>query len=186
MATPPDFSVGQVLTAAQMNAVGMWKVASGSFSNTTTIVADNVFTNNFDHYKLLVSLRPNSTATGGTELQLRAGGANLAGSSYVWQGYSQNVANNPGPNNGSGTSGWYLSNFYSATDGFVIIESTIFNPQNTAVTGFFNTTSFDWPGPTYYTRTANGFYTPTTSADGFRIIPTAAITGSYKLYGFRD
>jgi hypothetical protein len=36
MATPPDFSSGAVLTAAQMNSVGLWKVASGSLSTATT------------------------------------------------------------------------------------------------------------------------------------------------------
>lgn len=181
----PAFSAGEVLNAADMNAVGLWKITTATFTNTTTIVADSVFSTNYDHYKLLVTLRPNATATGGTELQLRASGSNLAGSSYVWQGMNQNAANNPTANNGSGTTGWYLSNFYSATDGFVTVEATIFNPRKTAVTGYISTTTFDWPGPQYYTRTANGFYTPTTQADGFRIVPTAAITGSYTLYGYK-
>ncbi len=182
----PVFSTGEVLTAANMNSVGLWKVAAGTFSNTTTIVADGVFTTDFAHYKIMVSLQPNATGTGGTEFQLRAAGANLAGSSYVWQGISQNVANNPGPNNGSGTTGWYLSNFYSATAGSNVSEITLFNPKKTASTGWANTTTFDWPGPSYYVRTSNGFYTPTTQADGFRIVPTSAITGSYTIYGFRD
>jgi hypothetical protein len=34
MATPPDFTAGQVLTAAQMNAVGMWKITPTSVTGT--------------------------------------------------------------------------------------------------------------------------------------------------------
>jgi hypothetical protein len=34
MATPPDFSVGAVLTAAQMNQVGMWKITPSAVSGT--------------------------------------------------------------------------------------------------------------------------------------------------------
>lgn len=41
MATPPDFTTGQVLTAAQMNAVGLWKITPSSVSGTgATIQSD--------------------------------------------------------------------------------------------------------------------------------------------------
>lgn len=165
---------------------GLQHIRSVSFTNTSTIEIDSCFSSEFRNYKLLFSLRPNATATGGVELQLRASGSNLAGSSYITQGVSQNAGNAPSANNGSATTGFYLTNFYSATDFSVIAEATILNPNQTAWTGYFGTSAFDWPGPQYFTRTQNGFYTQTTAADGFRLVTTSAITGNVRIYGLRD
>lgn len=72
MATPPDFTAGQVLTAAQMNAVGLWRVTSctatfaggtaGSVSNgvvtigtnNTAITVSNAFSADFDEYLITI------------------------------------------------------------------------------------------------------------------------------------
>jgi hypothetical protein len=70
MATPPDFTTGQVLTAAQMNAVGMWKMTPTSVSgsgtalsgsnvdltNATAPVINGVFTSDFDFYRIYMYL----------------------------------------------------------------------------------------------------------------------------------
>jgi hypothetical protein len=39
MATPPDFSSGAVLTAAQMNSVGLWLVKTQTVGTTVSSVA---------------------------------------------------------------------------------------------------------------------------------------------------
>ena len=50
MATPPDFSSGAVLTAAQMNSVGLWKVGNGTLSGSSTDIV-GCFSSNYDVYK---------------------------------------------------------------------------------------------------------------------------------------
>lgn len=74
MATPPDFTVGQVLTAAQMNAVGLWKITptgatttgAGSSAtvdsdgnvtiagNAATLTINNCFSADYRCYKILI------------------------------------------------------------------------------------------------------------------------------------
>ena len=52
MATPPVFSSAAVLTAAQMNAVGLWKITEVNFSTTAI---DGIFTSDFDNYRIVAS-----------------------------------------------------------------------------------------------------------------------------------
>ena len=56
MATPPDFTTGQVLTAAQMNAVGLWLVKTQTIdSAVSSVTVTNAFSADYDAYKIVVS-----------------------------------------------------------------------------------------------------------------------------------
>jgi hypothetical protein len=75
MATPPDFTAGQVLTAAQMNAVGLWKITPSSATNGTisgngtvsvtsasaTVTVNGVFSSDYNAYLIVVSEWVHST-----------------------------------------------------------------------------------------------------------------------------
>jgi hypothetical protein len=51
MATPPDFTTGALLTAAQMNAVGLWLIKSQVIGTTVSSVSvTSVFSQDFDQY----------------------------------------------------------------------------------------------------------------------------------------
>lgn len=165
---------------------GLQLIRSVSFSNSTAVNVDGVFSSDFRNYKIIVGMRPISTQTGDAVIQLRSSGSNISAINYVWQGYNQNASNAPIANNGAQSGGWYLTNYYSATDYSAFTELTLFSPNETAFTGYQATTSFDWIGPTYYSRTMHGFYPATTVADGFRIVPNPACNGYIRVYGYRD
>lgn len=55
MATPPVFSAGSVLTAGQMNAVGLWLVKSDTIVNVSTKEITNAFTDDFTNYRVILS-----------------------------------------------------------------------------------------------------------------------------------
>ena len=55
MATPPDFVAGSVLTAAQMNAIGAWEIASASATSGSTLAVNNCFTTDYDAYMIVLS-----------------------------------------------------------------------------------------------------------------------------------
>jgi hypothetical protein len=60
--TFPVFSVGEVLRAADMNAVGLWKVASGSLSLTTSASnVTGVFGADYKQYRVLLNVTTRST-----------------------------------------------------------------------------------------------------------------------------
>jgi hypothetical protein len=56
----PDFSPGEVLTAAAMDSIGLWKVAEGALSGATTQF-EGCFTNDFDNYRIVMSSLSTST-----------------------------------------------------------------------------------------------------------------------------
>jgi hypothetical protein len=50
----PDFSPGEVLTAAAMDSIGLWKVAEGALSGSTTDFV-GCFTSDFDNYRIVIN-----------------------------------------------------------------------------------------------------------------------------------
>lgn len=70
MATPPVFSAGAVLTAGQMNAVGLWLVKSDTIVNVSTKEITGAFSTDFTNYRIVLS---NLTTTGGANIFFRFG-----------------------------------------------------------------------------------------------------------------
>jgi len=76
MATPPDFTVGQILTASQMNAVGLWLVKTQTVvTGVSSVAVTNAFSADYDNYLLTytggnmsvstaITLQLGSTTTG--------------------------------------------------------------------------------------------------------------------------
>jgi hypothetical protein len=64
MATPPDFSPGQVLTAAHMDAVGLWLVKSQTVgSGVVSVTVTGAFNADFDNYFIVFAGGTQSTAS---------------------------------------------------------------------------------------------------------------------------
>jgi hypothetical protein len=54
MATPPDFTAGAVLTANQMDAVGLWLVKSQVVGNgVSDVTVDDAFSADYDNYEVV-------------------------------------------------------------------------------------------------------------------------------------
>jgi hypothetical protein len=101
MATPPDFTTGQVLTAAQMNAVGMWKITGATVTsaggtaatatdgvvtvgaNNTSVTINSAFNADFKNYRIVISGIVGST-TGNLRFAL---GTSVTGSAYFGSQY---------------------------------------------------------------------------------------------------
>lgn len=72
MATPPVFVANTVLTAAQMNKIGLWLIDHQSVSSGASITFTNCFSSDFDHYKLIFRNTAKSD-TGDDNLKLELG-----------------------------------------------------------------------------------------------------------------
>jgi hypothetical protein len=111
----PDFSPGEVLTAAAMDSIGLWKVASGPLSSSTTVF-ESCFTDDFTNYRIVIDsptlsasdtlfyrlysgATPNTTANYSFAFRgLTIGGAasdsSFTAASAGITGFTQNVLNN--------------------------------------------------------------------------------------------
>jgi len=132
MATPPDFSAGQVLTAAQMNKVGMWHITTVTGGNgTSSVVVSDVFSADYTDYKI--------TVTGGTiasaqNLRMRLG---TTATNY-YGGYTLTPWNTGGTTLSGGDNGatyWTQIGYQSTTNG-ADANIVLQNPFAAVRTGF--------------------------------------------------
>lgn len=95
MATPPDFSVGQVLTAAQMNAVGLWLIKEQTIgSAVTSVTVTGAFSADYEAYKIIISGGVASTAN---TLYLNLDGSTASYySSIIFYAYASGLGNASG------------------------------------------------------------------------------------------
>ena len=179
MATPPDFTAGQVLTAAEMNAVGLWLVKTQTIgSAVTTVAVSNAFSADYTNYKILVS---GSTGTSNVDMSLQ-----LTGSS-------------------TGYSGMYVAGSFAASTltGFSDNNAASFTRAGAVLSGDSVNLNVDVVQPnlakyTYVTGqvvqsssagTYTGVHKVATAYTGFTLLVTggANITGgTIHVYGYRD
>ena len=74
MPTPPTFTSGSVLTAAQMNAVGLWLVKSQTVGNAVaSVTVSAAFDSTYDDYRIIYS---NGAVSATCDIRLQLGTAN--------------------------------------------------------------------------------------------------------------
>jgi hypothetical protein len=145
MATPPDFTAGQILTSAAMNAVGMWKIAPTVSGSGVTIDADKniiltaataaVMTDAFpaDFYNFVVYLSDFS-GTSSSNLQLQLYTTVAIATNYRSGGRFSTYAGSFG-DVASITTHFGVGSVTSASDKTSAV-CTIFNPNLAVITGY--------------------------------------------------
>ena len=181
MASPPVFTVGQTLTSAAMNQVGLWLVKTQAIIGTpSSVTVTNAFSADYDAYKIVVTGVRNTT----NDINISLG---LSGSSVGHYGAFQYI--NYTSNTAAAASQVNLSAFTwagSAATGnnYGGIVCDIINPF---VTGFTRIVA----GPITYqniTGTFTGIQDGNLSHTGFTIAAGAgALTGgTIRVYGYRN
>jgi len=178
MATPPVFSSGAVLTAAQMNSVGMWLISKTTIgSAVATVTTGTVFSSDFDNYRVIIRGLRSSVAS---ELLLNFGATTTAyyGSIYfdAYTGASTGTARR---NNGANLYICQLEAFLS--ENFTSFD--IANPNlalSTSISG------------TYYGNTYSGWFggtqASTTQFTTLTVKPSSGTLtgGTISVYGYRS
>jgi hypothetical protein len=179
MATPPTFSVGQVLTAAHMNAVGMWEIASQSVvtsGSPSEVSISNCFSADYDVYRVTVS---GGAGSAGMFLRLQLG-ATATGYYTAYNGvtYSTGAASLSADNNAANFSAVGI-----ATTTSINLDVTLINPfltEHTYISGAHADATVG--------RNFAGYLNNSTSYTGFKIIcSTGSLSaGTIRVYGIRN
>jgi hypothetical protein len=196
MVFPTSPTVGQVFTSGSRSWVwngsawdspagqpfivpGLTLLNSTSFTSQTTINIDNVFSADYDYYKIFSVITGTSNQT--INFNLRASGSTISTSTYMWQRLILRNASFFNANNTSVTA-MYLADAANAVP--IMVETLVGNPFKTTQTHFMNnvqsassTVSMDM----YWGR-----QTDSTSTTGFALSCANAITGTIKIYGLRN
>lgn len=154
---------------------GLTLVTSSIFSGVSTVSIDNVFTSDYQTYKIVFSAT-HSVGTGNMWLRYRSGGADTT-SGY---GYGEAIIRHSDgyfSNDGYGTSQQQIALGYVGSR--VWHEITVWEPYETQYTGSWYIASH----PSYQ-EWGGGFHNTQTSFDGFKIYPTGGtFTGNVYVYG---
>jgi hypothetical protein len=173
----PDFSPGEVLTAAAMDSIGLWFVKSQTIgTGVPSVTVADAFSANYDSYKIVVT-GTNVSAAGNSAFFSLSGST---GSTYFaggfWQTYSSatlNGFNSNGVSGGTwvGITGGRWSCIIDVVNPFAALASSVMGQSS---------------GGTY-AATFQGHDTNAASSTGFTL--TQATTnwtgGTIRVYGYR-
>ena len=179
MATPPDFTAGQILTAAQMNQVGLWLIKTQTIgSAVSTVTVSDVFSADYDSYKVIVSGGTSSTFQA---MALRLG-ATTTGyyAAYTGVGYTTAAAVLAANNNAAN----FTQVGIAGTNGLQL-NVDIVGPNLAKNTFIDGGTGFNSAGSSGYVYA--GFLNDTTQYTAFTLIVGGTITGgTITVYGYRN
>lgn len=179
--TFPSFSSGEVLRAADMNAVGSWLITTVTLTGTSVNVA-NCFSADYQNYRIIFS---GVTVTGAADVawRLRAGSTTATGANYDQQNVSVSGGVVTGITDASATS------FRGCLGGTTYESQAVLDICRPFVA---DTTTYQYAGfghfsGTYYYRAGGGLHTLTTSYDSINFFTLGtAMTGTARIYGYRD
>lgn len=183
MATPPVFTAGSVLLAAELNQIGLWRVkAETSFSAATSVTADNVFTSDFTNY--VVQIRLSTSTTNLTYFKLRASGTS-ASTAYDVQTIT---------GNDTAVGGARLTNQTAAIFGYYTNSASekygttlyLMGPQLAEATAFHSEAAGTVGANAALSYYVGGNHRTATAYDGIELLVTSGtMTGTYAIYGYR-
>jgi hypothetical protein len=176
MATPPDFVAGQVLTAAQMNQVGLWLVKSETIgSAVASVTVTDAFSADYDNYLITINGGTGSTSA---DITLRFGAVTTG---YYWNLSGSAWNNTPVTAGGNNESYIRYCGTIDTTTGYsseIGVQSPFLTKQTVANSRVALTSGG-------YTMV--GMLNTSTSYTSFIIEPsTGTITGgTIRVYGYR-
>ena len=174
MATPPTFTSGSILTAAQMNAVGLWLVKSQTVgTGVSSVNVTAAFNADYDNYKIVLSGGVGSTSQA---IQLKLG-ASVTGyyGILTYVSYATGATTNVTTNNG--TLWQYVGESSSAMQW---VDLDLFNPFQAKNTIFGGSYSGSVAG------IVGGYHAVATSYTDFTLSVAGNMTGgTISVYGYR-
>jgi hypothetical protein len=179
------FTTGEVLTAADTNTYlansGLVYITATTFTTSTSVEVDNVFSSTYDNYKILITAY-SATGTPSVYLQYRVGGTNATGTDYYTKGwYNFGTLTGYAP---AAAAFWYLGDCSNNIQYPGYFTAEIQAPNKTQRTAGFSTCveSFSTNVINFNNTHATG-----NAYTGFRIYPTASnISGNVRVYGYRQ
>jgi hypothetical protein len=175
----PDFSPGEVLTAAAMDSIGLWLVKSQTIgTGVSSVTVTDAFSADYDAYKIVVSGGvASATAVLQTQLGATATGYYYGGDARTYAGVTLNIQASNGTN-------WYAGEASVNTIEMNIDVKQPFLAKNTTFTGSFGAARTD-----AYWLSVGGYLANTTSYTAFTITPSGGATltgGTIRVYGYRN
>jgi hypothetical protein len=180
------FTTGEVLTAADTNTYlnngGLVYIETLTISGATSGYTDTAFTSAYKNYRIVGTFT--STTAVNLIFTFRSASGDVTASNYKYVGAYMAYGTSPAAwvlasNNGTANfPEWGRTN---ANNEESMIYSDIYGPQTATITNLSGKTVDG-----LIARSVDGFYNGTTQMVGFKISAVANITGTFRVYGYRQ
>ena len=180
----PDFSPGEVLTAAAMDSIGLWKIAETTFSTTATPFINGCFSSNYQNY--LVQFVVNGSGAGNLFYRMRSGVSTPeTGAVYDRFGFFFSIGGAIVSLISSNTSAAFSSDITAGGNSRTSGSLTIYSPNESTHT-IVNSQTWD--------NSSGALYFPshrietTTQYTGIELTTLGGptLTGTMRVYGYRN
>jgi hypothetical protein len=181
MPTPPDFTSGQILTADQMSAIGMWEIGSGTLSLTTSATnVTGVFSSTYKQYRVLLNTTAKST-TNRVDMKYIVG-TTPTSTNYYMAGIGSDYSANTVLYYQRSNADTQLFGLSSNSDQTMVLD--IFNANKAATTLHQGNVADKQSG---YSYAIGGMQNSGTQFTGFQLFTSAGTaTVEYQVFGYRD
>ena len=160
-------------------ASGLTKITTQSFSATTTINVNDVFSTTYDNYIAIINFSCGSNADASFNFRFRVSGSDDSNSNYNYQRITADPSVGGAQNLNQTTA--ELGNATNNATQFTTIQ--FFNPFATAATFYYsNMNGGSASDPEIWIR--SGSFNNTTSFTGFSILAQKNLTGSITVLGY--
>jgi hypothetical protein len=174
----PDFSPGEVLTAAAMDSIGLWLVKSQTIgTGVSSVTVTGAFSADYDNYKIIVT---GGVASATNVLNMTLGSTSTG---YYYGGLARTYLGSTLSIQLANGGNWYAG---EGTVNSLIMNANVFDPFNAKNT-VFTMDMADTRADGYW-LTVGGYLADTTSYTSFTLTASAGTLtgGTIRVYGFRN
>jgi hypothetical protein len=180
----PDFSPGEVLTAAAMDSIGLWKIGGGTLSG-TAVNFQGVFTSDYNVYKMFFYNVRNTTSSAELGLRLLSGSTPASGASD----YSvQRLFAQSGSVGGTRATSSFarVSFLFGGANNLTAAETTIYVPNLAKRTNFVSSANYIDNSPFSNIEQNATQHNQATAYDGIQVICGNTLAeGTVQIFGLR-
>ena len=179
----PDFSTGEVLTAAAMNSLSSWKLADVDFTASALVEIENVFSASYDHYEIIYT--GVGSIISATSFRFHtATNTPTTASNYYRYGFYLTTGGSFINFQANAIAEAFLDNHGASAGVIASAHGKIINPYANDSRTHLYTTAFDPQAGLYINLIQQ--WADNTRFTGFRIIcQTGTLTGNIQVRGWR-
>ena len=170
-------------TVGPSTASGLTFISGATFTASSAVIVNDVFSATYKNYKIIVQGTQSSTTATAINMRMRVAGADNTTNNYFYS-YNTVDASSVEGNVGAGSQTLWIAGFMG--DGSAMLDITITNPNTAARFSFVSL--FASAGTLFgLTGRHGGTFNAATAFDGFSLTPAAGtMTGTYRVYGLAD
>lgn len=178
--TYPVFATGDALPASDLNAIGLWKIASTTFTASSLVEINNCFSSSFDNYLVTATFFGSNVSSASFRLKTTTAesGAVYDRNGFYW------FANAVNGFDAANQTSLFVQNFTSTSTNKSAGSMTLYNVNKAEQTAILSQFS-DYTGQFI---TLNHRVETTTQYTGLQLYNSTGgqtITGSIAVYGYR-